>query len=138
MALDLYLQKDANIPDSLKNRFIEFEEDGYYCFLHSFFKDLSKQTDQVIDYCEDAFFNGKDLELFNQMIEKVRTEIVQKPDTWEEYIGTIIHENIRGKGKAQKFYSTVHKKELQSILTKLEKTVAKAKKQNLGIFFFGD
>jgi len=137
MALDVYLQADANFPKTTENRFLEFEEDGYYWFLHSYFKDLSKQTDQVIDYCEDAFFNGKDLELFNQMIEQVRTEIAQKPDTWEEFIGTIIHQG-RGKANGEKFYSTVHKTELQWILAKLEKAVAKAKKQNLGIFFFGD
>jgi non-homologous end joining protein Ku len=138
MALDVYLQADSSLPKTTENRFLELEEDGYYCFLQSFFKELSKQTDQVIDYCEDAFFDGKDLELFNQMIEQVKTEISRKPDTWEEFIGTIIHENIRGKEKAKKQYSIVHKKELQSILATLEKAVAKAKKQNLGIFFFGD
>ena len=138
MALDVYLQKDASFPETSENRFLEFEDDGYYWFLYSFFKDLSKQTDQVIDRCEDAFFNGKDLELFNQMIDHVRNEIAEKPDIWEEFIGTIIHQNIRGKGKAEKQYSTVHKTELQWILAKLEKAVAKAKKQNLGIFFFGD
>ncbi len=135
MALDLYLQKDSSLPETGENRFLSFEEDGCFSFLGSFLDEVSKKTGQKIVPWDDAFFYGKDLDLFSRMIEKVRKEISQKPDVWEEFIGTIVH---KGERKVEKIYSTVHKNELESILTKLEKAINKAKKENIGIFFFGD
>lgn len=136
MALDVYLQKDASLPKSGENRFLSFEDDGYYWFLYEFFEDISKQSNQIIDRCEDAFFIGKDLDLFSRMIESVRKAILEKPNVWEEFIGTTIEKGVRT--KVEKIYSTVHKKELESILAKLETAVGKAKEENIGILFFGD
>lgn len=136
MALDVYLQKDASLPETGEIRFLSFEDDGYFWFLYLFFEELTKHTDQVIYLSEDAFFKGKDLDLFSRIVKQVGEEIKQKPDVWEEFIGTIIYK--RERKKPEKIYSTVVKKELESILKRLERTVNKAKKQNIGIFFFGD
>ena len=135
MALDVYLQKDNSLPEICENRFLSFEDDGYFWFLYPFFESISKQTNQKIDRCEDAFFKGKDLDLFDKMIEQAKEVIIQKPDIWQEFIGTVVH---KGERKVEKIYSTVHKKELESMLIKLEKATIKAKKNEIGIFFFGD
>ncbi len=136
MALDLYLQKDSSIPKTLENRFLAFEDDGYFGFLcFPYFEEISRETGKEIIPWDDAFFDGKDLDLFDRMIEQVRRELKQKPDVWEEFIGTIIH---KGERKIEKRYSTVHEAEMEAILLKLEKAVSKAKRKNLGIFFFGD
>ena len=138
MALDVYLQSDANPPETTENLFLSFEDDGYFWFLHSFFEDISKQTGQVIDLCEDAFFDGENLELFNQMIERVRKETAQKTDLWSEFTGTIVHQDKDKEERVEKMFSTVHKKKLNSILEKLEKAVGEARQKNTGIFFCGD
>ena len=135
MALDLYLQKDVSLPETAENRFLSFEDDAYFWFLYEFFEVISKQTNQTIDLCEDAFFKDEDLKLFYRMIENVRREIAQKPESWEEFIGTVVH---KGERKVEKIHSTVEKGKLEAILTKLEKAINEAKKKNKGIFFFGD
>ena len=135
MALDAYLQEDKNFPKTRENCFISFEDDGYYWFLFEFFKDLANQTGQMIDLYNDAFFEDRNLDLLNQTIQRAKTEILNKPEAWEEFIGTIVH---KGEGKAEKRFSVVHKKELEIILAKLEKAIIKAKARNLGLFFFGD
>ena len=106
MALDLYLQTDASLPTTLENRFLSFEDDGYFWFLYPFLQNISKQTNKEIGPCEDSFFHGQDLDLFNQMIEQVRKEIASKPVIWEEYIGTVI---FKGERKVKKIYSSVEK-----------------------------
>lgn len=136
MALDLYIQKDASLPESFDNCFLQIEDDGYYYFLQPFFEDLEKKTNQIIDIPEDAFFDGEDLDLLRQSIQKAKLHLADKPDSWEEFIGTTISSGERK--KPEKIYSTVHKKILEKMLIKLEKAISKAKKEGLGIFFFGD
>lgn len=136
MALDLYLQKDASIPKSSEDQLLSFKDDGYFWFLYPFFDVIAKKTDQLIELYDDAFFDGDDLNSFDEMIAQVRSELALKPDVWEEHIGTIIHKDV-GK-KPEKIYSTVQKSELIGLLVTLEKAVIKAKRKNTGIFFFGD
>jgi hypothetical protein len=136
MALDVYLgKKDVSLPKSFGDCVLQFEDDGYYWFLYSFFEDLEKQTGQMIDLYEGAFFNEANLDLLHKTIQQVKNQISQKPDFWKEFIGTIIHP---GERKVEKRYSTVHKKKLESILAKLENAVIEAKEKRIGILFFGD
>ena len=119
MALDVYLQKDKSLPKTSEHRFLSFEDDGYFWFLSDFFKDLEKKTEQAINLYDDAFFEGENLDLLNQTIQKAKTAISQKPEIWEEFIGTIVH---KGEGKIEKRFSTVHKKKLDAVLEKLKKS----------------
>jgi len=136
MALDLYLQKDASIPKSLKNNFLSFEDDeGYLGFLYPFFEVIANKTGQLIK-TDDAFFQGADLNLFYEMIEQARRALTSKPDVWDEHTGTVFYKGVRK--KTEKIYSTVQKSELEDILSKLERAVSEAKNKNIGIFFFGD
>lgn len=135
MALDIYLQKDASPPETAENHRLSLEDDGYFWFLYSVFEDISKETDQVIDLYEDAFFDGENLALLDRMVARARNEIAQKPDVWKEFTGTVVDQD---KNKIEKLYSTVHKNELETILTKLEKAVGEAREQNVGMFFLGD
>lgn len=136
MALDLYLQKDSNSPKSLDNHFLAFEDDGYFWFLYSpFFEEISAATGQAIDLYDGGFFEGRDLDLFSLTIADVRDALKEKPDLWEECTGTIVYQ---GEGKVEKLYSTVIKSRLEEILSTLETAVGEAKKQNLGILFYGD
>lgn len=137
MALDLYLQKDASIPKSLKNNFLSFEdEEGYFWFLYPFFEVIAKKTGQSIETDDNAFFQGADLNLFYEMIEQARRELTSKPDVWDELTRTIFYKGVRK--KPEKIYSTVQKSELEDVLSKLERAVSEAKNKNIGIFFFGD
>lgn len=137
MALDLYLQKDMTPPKTADNRFLSFEDDGYFWFLyHPFFEELNKQSAQIIDPSDDAFFEGESLDLLSRTVERAKKAISQQSDIWEEFIGTIV-EKSNGT-KVIKRYSTVHRKELESILTKLENAVNEAKDKHIGILFFGD
>ncbi len=137
MAIGIYIQKDASIPQSFDDCFLQLDgDDGYYWFLYSFFENLAKQTGQMIDLSDDAFFNGVNLDLLNQTIQQAKSQISQQPNVWEEFIGTIIHKEHRT--RVEKLYSTVHKKKLESILAKLENAVVEAKEKGLGVFFFGD
>ena len=98
MALDLYLQKDASIPKSLKNNFLSFEDnEGYLGFLYPFFEVIANKTGQLIKTDDDAFFQGADLNLFYEMIEQARRALTSKPDVWDEHIGTIIYKGVRKK-----------------------------------------
>jgi len=136
MALDVYLQENAGIPKKFDDCFLQFEDDRCYWFLYEFFEDLAKQSGQMIDLYDGAFFKGEHLELLNQTVQQGKEVISQKPDVWEEFIGTTFEKGVRTKVK--KIYSTVHRKELESILAKLEKAISKAKEKNIGILFFGD
>ena len=90
----------------------------------------------MIDLCDGAFFKGENLDLLYETIQRAKKAILQKPDLWEELIGTTFENGVRT--KVLEIRSTVHKKELESILAKLEKAVNKAKEKNIGILFFGD
>lgn len=74
MALDIYLQKDTSSPENFDNCFLQFEDDGYYWFLYNFFEDLEKQTGQMIELCDDAFFEGNNLDLLNQTISERKNQ----------------------------------------------------------------
>ncbi len=137
MAIGIYIQKDTSIPQLFDNCFLQLDgDDGYYWFLYSFFESLAKQTGQMIDLSDDAFFHGVNLDLLNQTIQQARNQISHKLDVWEEFIGTILHKENRT--RVEKLYSTVHKKKFEFILAKLENAIAEAKAKGMGIFFFGD
>ena len=136
MALDLYLQKDSSFPKTLENHFLAFEDDGYFWFLYSpFFEEISAATGQSIDLYDGGFFDGEYLELFQRLIENIRTNLKEKPEFWEECTGTIVYQ---GEGKVEKMFSTVIKSRLEEILSTLETAVGEAKRQNIGILFYGD
>jgi len=135
MALDLYLQKDASLPETSENHFLAFEDNGYFWFLHEFFADLTNETGRMIDLYDDTFFEGGNLDLLERTVKDARKVISEKPDVWEEFIGTIVY---KGERKVEKRFSTVYRKELSMILDKLEQGIIEAKKKNLGIFFLGD
>jgi hypothetical protein len=65
MALDVYLQKNIGIPKTFSRCFLQFEDNGYYWFLYDFFEDLAKQSGQMIDLYDGAFFRGGNLDLLN-------------------------------------------------------------------------
>lgn len=136
MALDVYLQNEIGIPKSFNSCFLQFDDDGKYWFLYEFFEDLAEQSGQMIDLYDGAFFKGEHLDLLNQTIQRAKEAILQKPESWEECIGTTFEKGI--KTKVEKIFSTVHKKELEAILAKLEKAIREAKEKNIGILFFGD
>ena len=136
MALDLYLQKDASLPHSSENHFLAFEDDGYFWFLYSpFFEEVTKETGRAIDLYDGGFFDGEDLDLFDRLIEQIRSQIKEKPELWQECTGTIIYQ---GEAKVEKMYSPVTKKRLEAILLTLEAAINEAKEKNIGIFFLGD
>jgi hypothetical protein len=136
MALDVYLQKKPSPPEVFNSCFLQFQDDGYYWFLYDFFDKLAEQSGQMIDLYDGAFFKGENLDLLNQTINQAKKAISNKPDSWEELIGTTFEKGI--KTKVEKMYSTVYKKELESILSKLENAISTAKEKDLGVCFFGD
>ncbi len=136
MALDVYLQKDAGVPKTFDDCFLQFEDDGYYWFLHAFFEELGEQSGQMIDLYDGAFFNDGNLDLLNLTIQRAKKAILQKPELWQEFTGTTFEKGERTKVK--EMFSIVYKNELESILAKLEKAVGKAKEKDSGILFFGD
>lgn len=136
MALDIYLQKEIGAPKFFSKRLLYFEDDGYYWFLYEFFERLAERSGQMIDLYDGAFFKGDNLDLLNQTVQEAKSAILSKPDFWEELIGTTIEKG--GKTKVIEFFSTVEKKQLQLILSKLEKAVINAKEKEAGILFFGD
>jgi hypothetical protein len=135
MALDVYLQKDAKPPETAENHRLSLEDNGCFWFLYSVFEDISKETDQVFDLYEDAFFDGENLALLDRMVARARTAIAEKPEVWKEFTGTVVHQD---KNKIEKLYSTVRKTELEALLVKFEKAVGEARERNVGMFFLGD
>lgn len=136
MALDLYLQQDASLPETSENHFLAFEDDGYFWFLYApFFEEVARETGRAIDLYDGGFFDGEDLDLFHRLLESVRAQIKEKPDMWQECTGTIVYQ---GEGKVGKMFSTVIKKRLEAILFRLENAINEAKNKNLGIYFLGD
>lgn len=136
MSLDIYLQKENKLLETSDNLFLSLEDDGYHWFLYEFFEDLAKQSGQMIDLYDDAFFKGESLDLLNQTIQQAKEAISQKPEVWDEFIGTTLKKG--GRTKVERIYSTVCKKNLEVILITLEKAITKAKEKNLGILFIGD
>ena len=139
MALDVYLQKDNNLPHvgGEQKHIISFEDDGYFSFLYDLFKELETKTGQVIETYEDAFFSGELLDSLTETVFKAKDLVSQQPEVWEEFIGTILHD-VKGKDKIEKIYTTVYKEKLMLKLEQLENAIKEAKEKNLGIFFFGD
>lgn len=135
MALDVYLQKEVGAPKFFSKCLLQFEDDGYYWFLYDFFEKLAEQSGQMIDLYDGAFFKDENLDLLNQTIQQAQKAILQKPESWEELVATTFEKGVRT--KVEKIFSTVNKKELQSILARLQKAVVEAKEKNVGILFFG-
>lgn len=97
MALDVYLQKDNNPPTTVDELFLQFEDDGYYWFLFKYFEDLAKQTGQMVDLYDDAFFYGDNLDYLHQKILRVREDVTQKPEFWEEFAETTFEKGLEQK-----------------------------------------
>ena len=140
MSLDVYIQPSFGWP--LVGT--EFEAvcsltwgrggdvDGYYWFLWPLFKDLAKQTGQLVDLYGDAFFCGEDLDALAQILVHAHGLVNVQPDIWEVHIGTQLQPVRR------ELYSTVNKQQMVVLLDRLEAAIHRAKNTEAYVSFIGD
>lgn len=120
MPLDVFIQTHPRLPSAKRELICEFYSDGYYGFLYPFFDTLAKQTGQMIDLYDDAYFVDETLGVLAQTLADARSALAAKPDSWYDGGGF------------------VDKQRMLLLLGTLDAAVATAKATNRCIFFLGD
>ena len=134
MALDIYIQPKIEAPrvGGDYELITQFEDDGYFVFLSPLFEHLQKKTGQTIDIYGDAVFGGIHLDDLRDAVIAGKRMLDSQPEKWNVWLGT------QTSPVRQELYATVHKQELQRILTEIEAAVTKAKSDGSYITFWGD
>ncbi len=112
---------------------LSLDDDGYYWFLYPLFTELAMQTGQPVDPYENAYFEGANLALLAQTLEKAKALIESQPETWSVSLGVQHH-----RGNQQEVFHKLDKARFQELISQWQKILVRAREMNLGIVCFGD
>ena len=134
MSLDVYIQPSIEMPrmSGVYEHICDFNDDGYYWFLHPLFEDLKNKTGEYIDLFGAAAFGGDKLASFDDTIASARDLVASQSDHWSVVTGILMEEPPRN------MYSEVSKQQMQTLLDKLSSAIKKARATNAFVTFWGD
>lgn len=135
MPLDVYLQDKPGLPrvgDDYRHVCSFRDDEGYYWFLHPLFEELRADTGEYIDLYGGAVFKGDALGALARTVAAARVLVDAQPDQWDVVIG------IKMAPEPEEIHTTVEKKQMLNLLSKLEEAVSTAKAVGAYVTFWGD
>src|SRR5690349_1778544 len=133
LPLGVYVQVKPELPDARRDEFIcSFDDDGYFWFLAPLIEELRAESSETIDLYGLAVFRGASLDALERFLDKARRLADTQQDHWEFTARSIVG------GTTTEGRSTVYKREMLSLLGKLQAGVARAREADFCIAFWGD
>jgi hypothetical protein len=140
MPLDIGLADSRPGPPSAAGpivQFDDFENGGYYWYLHPWFDQLAQRTGQLIDLYGDAEFHGDALNSLEESLREARRAIAAQPDRWSVYVGTQTMPNAPEQ-PSRDVFKTVERTKFMALIDSLLAIVELAKKSGVAVVCFGD
>jgi hypothetical protein len=136
MSLDFGLA-DAKTAKSYPAMKLSLVDDGYYWFCYPFFEELAKQTGEMIDLYDGAWFSGVKLNDLQQTLAAIRSKGLSMPEEWQQFIGHTIGSALVPTAPTP-VYADVHRERLLAFIDKLSEMVGEAQTANKWIACLGD
>jgi hypothetical protein len=136
MPLDFGLA-DAKTTNPYPVMKLSLDDDGRYWFCFPFFEELAKQTGEMIDLYDGAWFDGVKLSELRLTLAAIRTEALTMPEEWQQCTGHTIGSALVPTPPIP-VYSAVRREELLEFIEKLDEMAIHANIANKWIACLGD
>jgi hypothetical protein len=131
MAIDIYIQPDAELPDTgVYGDFVaRFEDEGCHFYGDYLFQKVEEAVGQEMYLLRGAVFSDSTLDALSQALLEAKTSVASQPDTWTEYAGLANQEEV---------YVSFDKQEIMRMLDTIEAAAEKAKVRGAFLAIAGD
>lgn len=116
---------------------LSFDDDGYYWFCYPFFEELARQTGQMIDLNDGAWFSGSKLDDLLRTLTRIVERAREMPRAWDQCVGYSIGSHIAPTPPLP-IHKPVNRDALLSLVTQFMELVNEAKHRGLWIACLGD
>ncbi|MGF6350848.1 hypothetical protein [Variovorax sp. W2I14] len=112
---------------------LQFECDGYYWFLHPWFKALYQETGKYVDLYGDCHLHsGNGLLNLHSKISEALVAAQRQPSNW------VVHTGTQLRPKVKELYSTVDRKRMVQVIEEFRALLEEAHNTNATVVCLGD
>src|SRR5689334_6787844 len=105
-----------DIRSTASDDLVQFEDDGYYWFLHPQWEELAAKTGKYIDLYGDAEFEGDSLRSLLQIVNVAMQRVEKMPNSWDVLTGHRLDRSKKPQ-KLEPVFQLVRKTEFILLLT---------------------
>ena len=132
MPLDVFLSPKRDAPGTQWERRLNFDNDGYYWFLHPLFDDIRKECGRYIDLYGDATFGPEELFRLEELLTRAYEMLPPGARRWNVHVGR------QTRPEEKELFETVSRPTIEKLLSQFRGAVADAKARGWCVKFVGD
>src|SRR5262245_22209342 len=114
-----------------------FNYGGVYFFLYPGIRRLRELTGLFIASQTDAFFAGDALDDLASFIQESEDLLAKQPASWEQHVGTR-YGTAANPTAGEPWYLTTQRDDVRELLDGLTNALNAARRQGIGVLFFGE